>query len=76
MSSRTSLGEEPGDLTETVTLRRSISGKFWTGRLEPAIRPPTMKNSIRRFAATGLPAKYAISPFFTVITGFPLSTGC
>ena len=56
-SSSTSLGDAPGNGTVTVTVRRSMGGKCWTARCVPEMIPPTMKNSMSRLAATGLPAK-------------------
>ena len=66
MSSSTSLGEDPGAATETLIVLRSNSGRSRTFRLSPPMMPPRIRNTIRSFAATGLPTKYAITPLFMI----------
>ena len=75
MSCSTSCADEPGERTLTVTIRRSISGKFCTARPNPDAIPPTMKTSMSRLAATGFPAKYPISPFLAVAAGCAVPSG-
>ena len=53
----TSTGDDPGAGTVTVTVRRSMAGKPWTGSRSPAASPPAMKTSMSRLAATGFSAK-------------------
>ena len=67
ISSSISFGVEPGDGIVIVMVRRFNSGKFCIGSWNAAINPPMMRNTISRFAAIRLRAKYAINPVLTLV---------
>ena len=62
MFSSTSCGDEPGERTVTMTVRKSISGKFWTAIRDPDAMPAIRINSMRRLAATGFPRSRQSTP--------------